>query len=118
MNMFENPLGMNLDEVQEGLREADESAALELSAEGAEAMETGMPEETDDADAAEGTAVPLDSLDAIGDMDTMMDALQLTDAEKASFREVGKTLQDLPVANGIKGYKKGNCNDRLIPIYS
>ncbi|MBR5110046.1 MAG: hypothetical protein IK099_07610 [Clostridia bacterium] len=84
----------------------DESKALET-----------MEQETNEAQDAEAPA-GLEEVDAVSSMEGMMDALQLTDTEKESFRSIGKDVSGLPMENGVRGYKRGSCYDRLIPIYS
>ena len=108
--MLENLNEIKLPEANENLNEVDESVALELSTEALENVEEGN-------DGAEGGA--LDSPEQQDAMEGMLDSLQLTDAEKAAFREIGKDLTDLPMENGyVSSYKKGSCYDRLIPVYS
>ena len=113
--MFEKPMEGQLADLQENLQEIDESAALELSV---DAAELGLEEAGEGVESDMDIAAAPDRLDEMTDMEGVMDALRLTDAEKAAFREIGKDIQDMPVANGVKGYKKGSCHDRLIPIYS
>ena len=104
-----------LADLQENLQEIDESAVLELSV---DAGELGFEEADEGVESDGDVAAAPDRLDEMADMEGVMDALRLTDAEKAAFREIGKDVQDMPVANGVTGYKKGSCHDRLIPIYS
>ena len=123
--MFED---VNPNALHEKLNEVDESAVLETSTEAlggqglemsTEAMAAGSLENAeDDRDDPDVQGAGLDKLDEVKDMEGMMNALQLTDTEKQQFRVIGENVTGVPVETCIKGYKKGACYDRLIPIYS
>ena len=49
--------------------------------------------------------------------ESIADVLQLTDAEKAAYNNIGQSIDDMPVEGRVIGYKKGGCTDRQIPIY-
>jgi len=42
--------------------------------------------------------------------------LQLSEAEKQVYQNIGRDVENMPVEGRIVGYKRGACYERLIPI--
>lgn len=49
---------------------------------------------------------------------SIADILQLSESEKQVYMNIGNTVEHMPVEGRIIGYKKGSCNERLIPIHN
>ena len=46
----------------------------------------------------------------------LSEILNLTDSERQAYEQIGKMVDQQPLEGRIVGYKKGACNERLIPI--
>jgi len=94
---FMNELTQAMDEVKENpeVMKDSEAEALELEA---VIQETESSEDTAD--------IPK----------SIEDVLQLNEAEKQAYQNIGNAVENMPVEGRIVGYKRGSCYDRLIPI--
>ena len=48
--------------------------------------------------------------------ESISEVLQLDESEKQAYQNIGTAVENMPVEGRIVGYKRGSCNERLIPI--
>ncbi len=101
---------LSMEEVKETREIGEGSEAEALEAEAAvQGTEAGNGMEVQEAEVGNEAADEIP--------ESITEVLQLTEAEKEAYQNIGKDVENMPVEGYIVGYKRGSCADRLIPIH-